>query len=433
MSRHLARNPREKTSAAAVLVIDSGLKFLLLEPESTFVQQQPSDYSGVAVAMFQLLERVSLLFDKDTPQPSGVNIAVRSEYPEITFFGSVEEETDAIISGEVALEVDQDEVFITSLDVKLNLHISYKRPFKLHCRRCRHSTSQLQNCQLLKKPASFARGKHSLPFVVSLDGCNPASTENSLIAVKYEVNAEAKVAQHKSGTLETIVAESPIIVKRALSFSEMPQHSVRTVDSGRTSAQYHSIIHPMETNKFTFEFDGLSDVGETGIPRKWELRKITWLLVEETNLRAPACDKHRPSTAAEGDWNAELRTRETQILSDGVLQNDWTAGRTNSNVKMEFEYATDSQVSKSGDLWQPSNGRLPGGAKISHCLILWLHLSLEDERQSKAGPKSAGINDKFRRLSYDIEITDCADKDARYGVEAPPLYGTVSHGPPVYI
>ncbi|KAJ3548336.1 hypothetical protein NM208_g1051 [Fusarium decemcellulare] len=383
--------------------------------------------------MFQLLDRVSSLFDKDAPQLSGVNLAVRSEYPDITFFGGVEEETDAIIPGEVTLEVDEDEVFITSLDVKLNLHISYKRPFKPHCHRCRHRTSQLQNCQLLNKPARFARGKLLFPFVVSLDGRNPTSTENSLIAVKYEITAEAKIAHKRSATLETIVAESPIIVKRALAFPEMPQHSVRKVDSGRTSAQYHSIIRPMEANRFTFEFDGLGDIDETGVSRKWELRKVTWLLVEETNLRAPACDKHRPRTAAEGDWNAELRTRETQILSDGVLQNDWTPGRTNSNVKMEFEYATDSQVSKSGELWQSSNGRLPGGAKISHCLVLWLHLSLGDERQSKAGQKSTGINDKFRRLSYDIEITDCADKDARYGVEAPPLYGTVSHGPPVYI
>ncbi|KAF4455108.1 arrestin (or S-antigen) domain [Fusarium albosuccineum] len=382
--------------------------------------------------MFQLLERVSSLFDKDASQLSGVNLVVRSEYPDITFFGGVEEEIDEIISGEVTLEVDEDEVFITSLDVKLNLHISYKRPFKPHCHRCRYRTSQLQSCQLLNKQASFARGKHLFPFVVSLNGRNPTSTENSLIAVKYEITAEAKIAHEKSGTLGTMVADSPIIVKRALSLPETPQHPIRTVDSGRTSAQYHSIIHPVETNRFTFEFDGLGDTGETGASRTWELRKVTWLLMEETNLRAPACDKHRPSTAAEGDWNAEMRTRDTQILSDGVLQNDWTPGRTNSNVKMEFEYTTDSQVSKSGELWHASNSRWPGGARISHYLVLWLYLSLGDERESKAGQKSTGINDRFRRLSYDIEISDHVDKDAHFGGEAPPLYGTVCHGPPVY-
>jgi len=81
------------------------------------------------------------------------------ESPPIVLYGDAEHSTGALVSGQVFLDVKEEEVEVDSLNATLSIHVTQKRPFANHCQECATQVTELKKWCLLPQPLVMKKGK----------------------------------------------------------------------------------------------------------------------------------------------------------------------------------------------------------------------------------------------------------------------------------
>lgn len=82
------------------------------------------------------------------------------ESPPIVFYGDAESSTGALVSGQLFLNVTEEEGHeFESFDATLSIHVTQKRPFVAHCHDCSNQVTELKRWNFLERPLFLAKGK----------------------------------------------------------------------------------------------------------------------------------------------------------------------------------------------------------------------------------------------------------------------------------
>ncbi|KAJ6441544.1 4-coumarate--CoA ligase 3 [Purpureocillium lavendulum] len=389
------------------------------------------------------------------------------ESPPVVYYGSAEQSSGAIFSGQLFLDVARDEgVDVEAFNATLTIRTVHKRPFQGHCHDCQHRETRLETWDLLAQPATLARGRHPFPFSALLGGHLPASIDTPVLSITYEFRAEAVVVPKLGAAPRTLRFDRTIPVKRSLAEPLYPHHSVRVFPPTniKAGAHYNTVIHPTASNKLTLKLDGLMTHNDrVKTVDLWKLKKVTWRLEETIKTVAPACDKHAPSAPVvtlpnpraadahpEDDEaaNADITTRgvvrsETRVIGEKQLHEGWKSDYSGADgtVDMEFDYCV-NQYADAGkhhqrgaprelkyacDLRNPADG-----TEVTHSLQIELIVSKEYAPEGKPHLAAQTGTGRILRMHFAVTMTEFPGLGVSWDNEAPPVYQDVPPSPPSY-
>lgn len=75
------------------------------------------------------------------------------------FYGASDSSTGALLSGQVKVTVNEDVMPIESMNFKLVLEVTRKKPFHAHCAECLSQNTELTKWNFMAGPATLKRGK----------------------------------------------------------------------------------------------------------------------------------------------------------------------------------------------------------------------------------------------------------------------------------
>ncbi|UNI16505.1 Endocytosis regulator [Purpureocillium takamizusanense] len=399
------------------------------------------------------------------------------ESPPVIYYGSADESSGAIFSGQLFLDVARDEgVDVESLSATLAIHTVHKRPYQGHCHDCQHRETRLETWDnLLAQPATLAPGRHPFPFSTLLAGHLPASIDTPVLSISYEFRAEAVLSSSSSnsntkGTPRTLCFERTIPVKRSLAEPLYPHHSVRVFPPTniKAGAHYNTVIHPTASNKLTLKLDGLVTHNDrVKTVDLWKLKKVTWRLEETIKTVAPACDRHAPSAPvvtlpnpdashpSADDEDSESTTTttrgtvrtETRVIGEKQLHEGWKSDYSGNDgtVDMEFDYCVNQYADKNHHTHHRGSGAPPrelkyacdlrnaaDGTEVTHSLQIELIVSKEYAPEGKPHLAAQTGTGRILRMHFAVTMTDFPGMGVSWDNEAPPVYQDVPPSPPGY-
>lgn len=95
-------------------------------------------------------------------QPASLNILIES--PPLVFYGTPEQSTGALLSGQLVFHVYDETLRVDSLSMKLCMEATKKRPFHAHCHDCSHQITDLTSWGFLQIPVVLKKGNPSPSF-----------------------------------------------------------------------------------------------------------------------------------------------------------------------------------------------------------------------------------------------------------------------------
>jgi arrestin-related trafficking adapter 1 len=112
-------------------------------------------------------KRLSLLGLNLSRKGSSRNIAQRQlatldfviESPPLVFYGSAASSTGALLSGQVQLNIQNEHMAIETIEMRLALEVTRKKPFRSYCQDCSHQTTDLMAWNFLRGPATLGKGE----------------------------------------------------------------------------------------------------------------------------------------------------------------------------------------------------------------------------------------------------------------------------------
>jgi arrestin-related trafficking adapter 1 len=410
------------------------------------------------------LHRLSLPFGRSKEQHENPHASLdwKIESPPIIFFGDAESSSGALVSGQMFLDVKDENLEIASFGATLQIRVHQKRPFAAHCPDCAEQYTELKRWTFLTHPTTLRRGRHQFPFSILLEGHLPASMDTPLVNISYEFKAEVQLPA--TARLNPKVSNIPIRlerlfdVKRSLPTADTPHHSVRVFPPTniKAGAHYDQIIHPMGANHAVqLRLDGLTSVNaQSKTIEYWKLKKVTWRLEETVKTIAPACKKHTPvatnpdGTPAANAGKGTPRT-ETRNLGEKHIYEGWKSdySATDGHVEFEFDYGIASSLlaAAAHSSSSRSGGALPAGAhgyacdtrsrdgtEVSHALMIEMVVSKEWAPLGKPHLATQTGTGRILRMHYHVLLTDCPGLGVSWDNEAPPVYQDVPPSPPAY-
>lgn len=378
---------------------------------------------------------------KELGQHPHASLDWKIESPPAVMHGDAETSTGALVSGQLLLNVKEELFELDTFEAKLDIHVIQKRPFHQHCNDCTNQKTELKNWKfygdtvLGKGKAPFPSpcsvpwlthlaGLHEVPFSVLLEGHLPASTDNAVIAVKYEFTAEVKPKQGPS--LKMVKA---INVKRSLPVPELPHHSVRIFPPTNIAASVHypQVIHPIGSNTLQLRLDGIVKTNtDANTVEYWKLKRLSWKLEEHLSTVAPACAKHTPKDA-DAAAKKGLKRTEARTIGSADLTNGWKSDYSpNGNVEMELEYGCNVNSKSACDM------KSRDGTEVTHQLVV--EMVVVQEYAPINQPKNVTPTGVARilRMHFGTTLTERAGLGVSWDNEAPPIYQDVPPSPPSY-
>ncbi|ORY68361.1 arrestin [Pseudomassariella vexata] len=363
---------------------------------------------------------------KDQTQHPSASLGWKIESPPAVMYGDTETSTGALVSGQMQLAVKED-FEVESFEAWLYIHVIQKRPFQNHCNDCANQKTELKKWAFLAEPTTLSKRLHEFPFSALLEGHLPASADHSLVAVRYDFIAEVKP---KSGP--TLKLVKTIDVKRSLSVPENPHHSVRIFPPTNIAASVHypQVIHPIGSNTLTLRLDGIvktnSDVKTV---EYWKLKRLSWKLEEHLNIVAPACQKHMPKDAENGEAPKKgVKRTDARTVGSADLSSGWKSDYSPSgNVEMELEYQCNPSSKAVCDM------KSRDGTEITHQLVV--EMVVVQEYAPINQPKNitpTGVA-RILRMHFGTVVTERAGLGVSWDNEAPPIYQDVPPSPPAYL
>ncbi|WYZ39886.1 hypothetical protein EsH8_IV_000227 [Colletotrichum jinshuiense] len=390
--------------------------------------------------------RLSLPFgrsSKESHENPHAGLDWKIESPPIVFFGDAETSTGALVSGQMFLNVKDEQLEVEGFEARLNIHVQHKRPFTNHCGECTNQYTELKHWTFLAHPTTLRKGVHQFPFSILLEGHLPASMDTPITSIAYEFKAEATLVKGTPGSQTPIKFVQNLDVKRSLPQSEFPHHSVRVFPPTniKASAHYSQVIHPAGTHNVSFRLDGLTSANTTNKTIEfWKLKKVTWKLEETIKTVAPACDKHTPTASAaaaaaaagQGPQKGVPRT-ETRILGEKYMHDGWKSdySSTDGHVDFEFDYGVVAGKHSHGPRYACDTKSLDG-TEVTHALMIEMVVSKEWAPIGKPHLATQTGTGRILRMHYHVMLTDCPGLGVSWDNEAPPVYQDVPPSPPAY-
>ncbi|KAK8117930.1 uncharacterized protein PG998_006211 [Apiospora kogelbergensis] len=351
------------------------------------------------------------------------------ESPPVVLHGDAENSTGALVSGQLLLAVKDVSFEVESFKAQLHIHVVQKRPYQHHCPECINQKTELKQWTLLAEPTTLDQRLHEFPFSVLLEGHLPATTDNPVVAVKYEFTAEVKPKQGPSLKLA-----KTIDVKRALPVPELPHHSVRIFPPTNIAASVHypQVIHPIGSNKLQLRLEGIVKTNtDVNTVEYWKLKRLSWKLEEHLNTVAPACAKHSPSARnpdpEEAAAKKGIKRTESRTIGNADLSTGWKSDYSpNGTVEMEVEYQCNTHSKSVCDM------KSHDGTEVTHQLVV--EMVVVQEYAPINQPKHVTPTGVARilRMHFGTTLTERAGLGVSWDNEAPPIYKDVPASPPSY-
>ncbi|KAH6647189.1 hypothetical protein BKA67DRAFT_524616 [Truncatella angustata] len=348
------------------------------------------------------------------------------ESPPAVMHGDAENSTGALVSGQLLLAVKEAPFEVESFKARLDIHVIRKRPYKDHCNDCSNQKTELKSWELISEPAALSKNVHNYPFSVLLEGHLPASTDNSVVTVRYDFTAEVKP---KCGP--TLKLLKTIDVRRALPVPETPHHSVRIFPPTNITASVHypNVIHPIGNNKLELRLEGIIKSNpDVKTIEYWKLKRLSWKIEEHLNTVVPACKKHSPKDAETGEPTKKgLKRTEARTIGSGDLGSGWKADYSpNGNVEMEIEYQINPALKAACDM--KSND----GTEVTHQLVIEMVVAQEYAPVNQPKHVTPTGVARILRMHFGTVVTERGGLGVSWDNEAPPIYQDVPPSPPSY-
>ncbi|KAL2172162.1 hypothetical protein VTG60DRAFT_7006 [Thermothelomyces hinnuleus] len=370
---------------------------------------------------------------KETNTSAPATLDWQLESPPLVMYGDPQTSSGALLSGQLFLDVKEEGLEIETLVATLNIRVTQKRPFANHCADCANQRTELKRWELIQHPLVMAKGEHSFPFSVLLEGHLPSSMDSPLVSISYEFKAEA-IPRVNSCSLPPILLEKTLDVRRSLPTSETPHHSVRVFPPTniKASAHYPHVIHPIGSYTLSLRLDGIAKLNaKVNTVEYWKLKKLTWKLEETTKTIAPACERHSPKLgeAAEQQSKKGVIRSETRIIGEKTLFSGWKSNytsATDSVVELELDYS----LAKNAKYACDSKSR--DGTEVTHQLIVEMVVSQEWAPVNKPSLVTHTGVGRILRMHFGTILTERAGIGISWDNEAPPIYQDVPPSPPAY-
>ncbi|KAI0902070.1 hypothetical protein F4806DRAFT_25754 [Annulohypoxylon nitens] len=364
---------------------------------------------------------------KEQPQNPNASLSWKIESPPAVMHGEPENSTGALVSGQLLLDVKEEGFEVENFSAKLEIHVVQKRPFAGHCQSCSNQTKELKSWTFLSEPTTLSKRIHEFPFSILLDGHLPASTDNSVVAIRYDFTAE--VTPKISGP--AIKLAKTIDVKRSLQVPELPHHSIRIFPPTNIAASVHfsQVMHPVSTNTVTLRLDGIVKHNiEAKSVEYWKLKRLSWKLEENMETVAPACDKHAPKDPEIGvSTKKGTKRTDSRIIAHADMHNGWKSDYSPSGcIEMEIQCALPPSAKAACDM------KSEDGTEVTHQLVV--EMVVVQEYAPTAHPKHitpTGVA-RILRMHFGVVITERAGLGVSWDNEAPPIYQDVPPSPPSY-
>ncbi|KAI0455573.1 hypothetical protein F5B21DRAFT_503133 [Xylaria acuta] len=373
---------------------------------------------------------------KDLPQNPNASLDWKIESAPAVFYGSPEESTGALISGQLQLRV-KESFEVENLEAKLEIRVTQKKPFNNHCQDCTSQSTELKSWSFLSEPTVLTQRTHEFPFSILLEGHLPATTDNYLLSIEYVFAAEARP---RDGGLPLQLRRT-IDVRRSLPVPPTPHHSVRIFPPTNITASVHydAVVHPNASSNFTMRLEGIGKRNTNAHSVEyWKLKRLSWKLEENVSTVAPACRKHTPKTTASGAEAGEngsgakkgaTRT-DTRVIAHADLHSGWKADyySVDGSIEAEVEYRTGGSSSR------PVSCDVRGrdGTEVTHRLVVEMVVSQEYAPLAHTRHVTPTGVARILRMNFGVVVTDRGGLGVSWDNEAPPIYQDVPPSPPSY-
>lgn len=364
-------------------------------------------------------------------------ITMTIESPPLVCYGTPKESTGALLSGLIHLNVQETEQKFENFTLALNAEVLTHKPVTAHCKDCMTNLSELHKWNLISEPVILKKGVHTYPFSYLLPGHLPASNNNALSKISYNLSALALSA--KGGEVKF---KHHITLQRAI-LPGNDRHSVRIFPPTNlcASVKLPSVVHPGGDLPLEIRLDGV-------VPKKkqnrWRLRKISWRIDESTSVVSPACKHH--SNKLGGDGKGMLHEN-VRTVGSGEIKSGWKSDFESPGGKIEMEFMAGIPVHAEAapDIDSPC------GITVSHDLII--ELIVVEEHVSHPAFNSLLKNlylsmlqcpttqtrlitptgaARVLRMKFRLVCTDRSGLGISWDEEAPPIYEDVPAAPPTY-
>ncbi|MCJ1459497.1 hypothetical protein MMC28_009876 [Mycoblastus sanguinarius] len=349
-------------------------------------------------------------------------LEVKRESPPLVFYGQPSQSSGALLSGQLLLTVDDDEIKLKTLDMVLVAKVTTKKPVSKDCPDCSTKQNELFKWTFLTEPNYFKRGIYTFPFSYLLEGHIPATSHGSLGTIDYILDAKA-VTKFS----DTITVSRPLTVQRALKPDD-DKNAVRWFPPTNITinAVLPSHIHPIGEFPVQVRLSGIVDKSLKDIERRWRVRKMLWRIDEHSKIVSAPCSKHLHKIGGDGKG---ILHEDIRSLGEDDLKRGWktdfdTAG---GQIECQFNAAVRPDSHPLCDVQSPS------GLIATHFFVLELVVS-EEQTVGKASNEYATPTGSARvlRMQFKVILTERSGMGISWDEEMPPVYEDVPVSPPGY-
>lgn len=121
---------------------------------SEAIKEKPKEHHRLS---FPSLHLVGHKPQKDLSQNLNASLSCRIESAPAVFYGSPDESTGALISGQLQLGVKEEVFEVESLEAKFEMRITQKKPFSSHCQDCASQRTELKSWSFLTEPTTLTQ------------------------------------------------------------------------------------------------------------------------------------------------------------------------------------------------------------------------------------------------------------------------------------
>lgn len=239
-------------------------------------------------------------------QPFTISITLES--PPIMLYGQPHESSGSIISGNLILDIKENDHTFNNVSLSLIQVMKYSKPFVVsQCKECSLKKTTLARWDVLTSTATFPNGTHTYPFSHFLPGSLPPTSKlgsiNSTSYVLYKLIATASGAADASTTLPIFIARSILRGPDKNSLRVFPPTEVSA------AAVLPNVVYPKST--FPIELR-LNNVVNVSGDRRWRMRKLSWKIDEFVKIRSNTCNNQNHKIKLDELISAEKKTSKRQ-------------------------------------------------------------------------------------------------------------------------
>ena len=366
-------------------------------------------------------KRKSLSEEMLRPKPAKIEIAIES--PPLVSYGTMENSTGALMSGQLRLHVTDQSVRLDKFELELVAKIKFDKPVSKDCSECQINTNRLKKWDIISEPKTFEKGSNGSPFSYLLPGHLPATTHTNLGSVEYSLIATAISANGEKMTSSHILE-----LKRSIFPPDNDRTAVRVFPPTnlRVEMMHPPVVHPIGEWTVNLCLSGIVSK-EYSMLRRWRLRRLTWRVEEFSKMVSKPCTKHVHKVGGEGKG---LEHTDTRVIGSHEIKDGWKSDWTlegGGSTMVEFPCHIDPKAKAVCDMSNPT------GMAVQHRLMLELVVLEEIANPKHAVGWNATGSARVLRMAYTIVVTERAGMGISWDEEMPPMYEEVPASPPGYI